>query len=104
MQEGCRHLLKLESTGDCPRTNDGSHLIEMPDDEVDGKGRLPWCVQCGIEFSKSETELLKTIFAQREVLERIKKWAVPEYNEPDESTWASGYDAARRWVKEVSGI
>jgi hypothetical protein len=66
MQEGLRHLLKLESTGDCPRTNDGSHLIEMPDDELIEKGRLPWCVQCGLEFGKTEAELMRLLFELKE--------------------------------------
>lgn len=51
MQEGSRRLLKLESIGDCPRTNDGSHIVESPTDN-----RLPWCVQCGLEISATILE------------------------------------------------
>jgi hypothetical protein len=101
MQEGSRHLLKLKSTGDCPRTNNGAHLIEMPDDDAISRGRLPWCVQCGLEFSKTEAELMRTLLDCKESLTKIKEWAKPEIQEPDQSTWAEGYDAARRWVRDV---
>lgn len=74
MQEGIRHLLKLKSTGNCPRTNDGSHLIEIPDGELIEKGRLPWCVQCGIEFSRTEAELLKMVFEARATLEAHRRF------------------------------
>lgn len=109
MQEGIRCLLKLKSTGDCPRTNDGAHLIEMPDDDLIEKGRLPWCVQCGLEFNRTEAELLAIVFAAtlpvaavRDALEELRAEALElKRQEESEYTERSALDAATWWLTAV---
>ncbi len=104
MQEGTRHLLKLKSTGDCPRTNNGAHLIEMPDEIEISKGRLPWCVQCGLEFSKTEAELMAIIFARAALIAAIEAIELnPLATTPRqhvEFTKRDAVDAVKRWIGE----
>jgi len=98
MQEGSRYLLKLKSTGNCPRTNDGSHLIEMPDGDAILRGRLPWCVQCGTEFSKTESELMSLVFAYTAALKELRAAIMAEFIGDDFSDYNSGLKDALQCV------
>lgn len=98
MQEGSRHLLKLKSTGDCLQTNSGAHLIEMPDDDAVSRGRLPWCVQCGIEFGKTEAELMSLVFAHTAAARELREAIMAEFIGDDFSDYNSGLKDALQCV------